>query len=103
MTLGPALRSKLANAPDRDYFSAMLVALIGTQELIIILIIAVLLFGSTKLPALGASVGKMLRGFKDEMKQIENDRVAEDAGKRSATGETIEVRPSEKAGSSHSA
>jgi len=37
---------------------------IGITELVIILVIVLLLFGSSRLPALGEGVGKALRGFK---------------------------------------
>ncbi|WP_308198002.1 twin-arginine translocase TatA/TatE family subunit [Anaeromyxobacter oryzisoli] len=41
----------------------------GFPELIVILLIVVLLFGSSKLPQLGEGVGKAIRGFKDAMKE----------------------------------
>lgn len=37
---------------------------IGVTELVIILVIVLLMFGSSRLPALGEGVGKALRGFK---------------------------------------
>ncbi len=37
---------------------------IGITELIIILVIAVLIFGPKKLPGLGAGLGKAIRDFK---------------------------------------
>ena len=37
---------------------------IGLGELIIILIIALVIFGPSKLPSVGASLGKAMRGFK---------------------------------------
>ena len=39
----------------------------GVPELAVIGIIAVVVFGPKKLPELGSSVGKAIRGFKDEM------------------------------------
>ena len=52
---------------------------IGLPELLIIFAIIVLLFGATRLPKLGKSVGQSVRGFKtglagddeDEPKEIE--------------------------------
>ncbi|HKI97263.1 MAG TPA: twin-arginine translocase TatA/TatE family subunit [bacterium] len=41
------------------------------QELIIILIIVVVLFGSTRLPQVGEGVGKMITNFRKSMKQAE--------------------------------
>lgn len=40
---------------------------LGWTEVIIILGVAVLIFGPKKIPELGSSLGKTLRGFKDEM------------------------------------
>lgn len=37
---------------------------LGTTELILILSIVVLIFGGSKLPALGSGVGKAIRNFK---------------------------------------
>ena len=37
---------------------------IGTQEILIILVIALLLFGSRKLPEIGAGLGRAIRNFK---------------------------------------
>jgi sec-independent protein translocase protein TatA len=38
---------------------------LGMPELIIILIIAVLVFGASRLPELGSSLGKAIKGFKE--------------------------------------
>lgn len=43
---------------------------IGTPGLIIILLVAVLLFGPKKLPELGASIGKTMREFKKASREI---------------------------------
>lgn len=40
---------------------------IGMPELIIVLVIALLIFGPKKLPELGQSLGKAIRGFKKSM------------------------------------
>jgi sec-independent protein translocase protein TatA len=40
----------------------------GFGELIIVLIIVLVLFGATRLPALGKGLGEAIRGFKDGMK-----------------------------------
>lgn len=39
---------------------------IGWQELAIILLIVVVLFGANKLPEIGSGLGKGIRGFKEE-------------------------------------
>ena len=40
---------------------------IGSQELMIILLIAFFIFGSKRLPELGSSLGQAIRGFKKAM------------------------------------
>lgn len=63
---------------------------LGTAEIIIILVIALVIFGPSKLPQLGSSVGKMLRGFKSEMKQLKDESEAENAKHE---GGEIDVSP----------
>lgn len=41
---------------------------LGMQELIIILIIVVVLFGASRLPQVGDGVGKMITNFRKSMK-----------------------------------
>jgi sec-independent protein translocase protein TatA len=41
---------------------------IGMPELLVILVIAVLLFGSNKIPELAKGLGEGIRNFKDSMK-----------------------------------
>lgn len=40
---------------------------LGATELIIILLIVLLLFGANRLPQLGSSLGKAIRGFRSSM------------------------------------
>ncbi len=54
---------------------------LGIQELIIILVIVVLIFGAGKLPELGSGIGKGIKNFKDatkkdddESKKIDDDK-----------------------------
>jgi len=44
---------------------------LGTPELIIILLIAFLLFGSKKLPEIGAGLGKAIGSFKKGLNEVE--------------------------------
>jgi sec-independent protein translocase protein TatA len=44
---------------------------LGTPELIIILLIAFLIFGSKKLPEIGAGLGKALGSFKKGLSEVE--------------------------------
>jgi len=46
---------------------------IGTQELIIILIIVLLLFGARRIPEITRSMGQGIREFKKETKEISAD------------------------------
>jgi len=46
---------------------------IGVQELLVILLIAVLFFGGEKIPEIAKGLGKGLREFKRTMKEIDED------------------------------
>ena len=41
---------------------------LGFPEMIVILIIALVIFGPSRLPALGEGLGKAIRGFKEGLK-----------------------------------
>ena len=69
--------------------SIMLLMGIGTGELLLIALVILLLFGAKKIPELMRSLGKGLRGFKDEMSEISEKRQepkkedkSDDAGQR---------------------
>jgi len=40
---------------------------LGITELLIILLIALLIFGASRLPEIGSGLGKAIRGFKDSV------------------------------------
>lgn len=42
---------------------------IGIQELLVILLICLLVFGASKLPEIGRSLGKTIREFKKSLKE----------------------------------
>jgi sec-independent protein translocase protein TatA len=46
---------------------------LGTQELMLVLVIVVVLFGSTKLPQIGSGIGQAIRNFKKSVKEGEKD------------------------------
>ena len=46
---------------------------IGLPEMILILAVALLIFGPKKLPEIGRSLGKAIRGFQDASKEFENE------------------------------
>lgn len=50
---------------------------IGVPGLIIILVIALILFGPSKLPQLGKAVGQTLKEFKDSTKDVVDDVTGE--------------------------
>ena len=41
---------------------------LGFGELLVILVIVLLLFGSSRLPAMGEGLGKAIKGFKDAVR-----------------------------------
>ncbi|HYO63430.1 MAG TPA: twin-arginine translocase TatA/TatE family subunit [Pyrinomonadaceae bacterium] len=55
---------------------------IGITELIIILVILLLLFGSTRLPQLAKGMGKSIREFKKGVSEGETDTAQLDAAPR---------------------
>jgi sec-independent protein translocase protein TatA len=50
---------------------------IGFSELVVILLILMLVFGASRLPKLGESMGKAIRNFKRGIAQNENIEVSE--------------------------
>ena len=51
---------------------------IGTTELVIIGIVALLLFGAKRLPEIGQSLGKSIRMFKKSVKDIQEELPSQD-------------------------
>lgn len=46
---------------------------LGFPELILVLVIALILFGPGKLPSVGSAIGNALREFKKASKELTND------------------------------
>ncbi|NJP09415.1 MAG: twin-arginine translocase TatA/TatE family subunit [Leptolyngbyaceae cyanobacterium RU_5_1] len=46
---------------------------LGWPEVIIITIVAILVFGPKKIPELGSTIGKTLRGFKEEISKPDEE------------------------------
>jgi sec-independent protein translocase protein TatA len=61
---------------------------LGTQELLIILAIVLLLFGGARLAGLGKSTGRAIREFKEETKSVK-------AGETPPAGEPGTTKPAE--------
>ena len=69
---------------------------LGMQELIIILVILLLLFGSTRLPQLARGMGKSIREFKKGVSDGETDAQVECAeGRESLRAADVSVREDE--------
>ncbi len=54
---------------------------LGIQELLVILVIALVIFGPSKLPQIGSGLGKAIRGFKKGISGDEAEESAKDAKK----------------------
>lgn len=50
---------------------------LGTQELLVILLILVLIFGASRLPQLGRGLGEGIRNFKKGLKDRQADSLSE--------------------------
>lgn len=50
---------------------------LGVPELLLILVIALVVFGPGKLPSIGAALGKSMREFKDAVNAVETIEPAE--------------------------
>lgn len=73
---------------------------IGLPEMALILIVALLVFGPKKLPEIGRSLGKAIRGFQDASKEFETEfkreaQQLEQAAKTPALSETQQPATSE--------
>jgi len=51
---------------------------IGWPEVVVILVVALLLFGGKKLPDLAKSLGKGIREFKKELHKVKDDMASDD-------------------------
>ncbi|MEO1784521.1 twin-arginine translocase TatA/TatE family subunit [Thermodesulfobium sp. 4217-1] len=68
--------------------------MIGTQELVIVLVIALILFGPSRLPELGNSVGKAIKSFKQGMDEVTEEPKKEE--KKEATEISAKTEDTEK-------
>ena len=55
---------------------------LGVPELLLILVIVVLIFGTSRLPELGRGIGEGIRNFKRSMHDEPDDEDAKDAKKK---------------------
>ena len=54
---------------------------LGLQELVIILVIALLIFGPTKLPQIGSGLGKAIRDFRKGVSSDDPEEATKEAAK----------------------
>ena len=47
---------------------------LGLPELLVILAIIIVIFGANRLPGLGRGIGTAIKGFKDELKDKDDER-----------------------------
>jgi sec-independent protein translocase protein TatA len=63
---------------------------LGTTELLLILVIALVIFGGSKIPELGAALGKGIKNFKKGLSSIDEDKKEEIKGPGDQSGKKIE-------------
>lgn len=66
---------------------------IGLPEMALIFIVALLIFGPKKLPEIGRSVGKAIRGFQDASKEFQNEFQKEASQIEESVKTTAELEP----------
>jgi len=59
--------------------------MLGTQDLILIGIIVVVLFGATRLPQIGSGIGQAIRNFKKGISEIEEIEAPKDSSKKDSS------------------
>ena len=64
---------------------------IGLPEMMVILVLALLVFGPKKLPEIGRSLGKAIRGFQDASKEFESEFKREAENLEKAVSQTMEA------------
>ncbi|MBD2775040.1 TatA/E family twin arginine-targeting protein translocase [Iningainema tapete] len=66
---------------------------IGLPEMALIMVVALLIFGPKKLPEVGRSMGKAIRGFQDASKEFQNEFQKEAEQIEEAMKTTAEIEP----------
>ncbi len=70
---------------------------LGWQELVLILLIVAMIFGTSKLSGIGSDLGKGIRNFKEETKSDEVDALAETSTSSStSSGSAVMTSPTDK-------
>ncbi len=68
---------------------------LGTQELMIVLVIIVVLFGATKLPQIGSGIGQAIKNFKKSVREGEEIDVTPDKESKEKKREKIDKEEGE--------
>jgi sec-independent protein translocase protein TatA len=64
---------------------------IGLPEMALIFVIALLIFGPKKLPEIGSSLGKAIRGFQDASREFENEFKRETSKAETEKSESVRM------------
>jgi sec-independent protein translocase protein TatA len=65
---------------------------LGWQELLIVLVIVIIIFGAGKITDVGGALGKSIKEFKAETSDDSTDATADDAASRPLTAQTSATR-----------
>ncbi len=63
----------------------VIVAMLGPVEIGLVVVVIVLLFGASRLPQLGRSMGESIRGFKKGLEEDSDEDAAKKAAKKDET------------------
>jgi sec-independent protein translocase protein TatA len=66
---------------------------IGLPEMGLIMVVALLVFGPKKLPEIGRSMGKAIRGFQDASREFQDEFQKEAVQLQEAVKTTAEIEP----------
>ncbi|MEA5569568.1 TatA/E family twin arginine-targeting protein translocase [Calothrix sp. UHCC 0171] len=66
---------------------------IGLPEMALIMVVALLVFGPKKLPEIGRSMGKAIRGFQDASREFQDEFQKEATQIQEAVKTTAEIEP----------
>jgi len=69
---------------------------LGTQELLIILVLVMIVFGAGKLPQVGSALGKGIRNFKDGVKEAEEEAKAKEVEAKEVDAKDVTAKQDEK-------
>ena len=70
---------------------------LGFGEILVILVLALLFFGPSKLPALGASLGEAIKGFKKGLQNLDDEKPAQAAATPAQPAAPAKAPPSAQA------